>query len=136
MLQTVKFVDLYWLITNKVVSILIVLISTIYWMLYCKCDIQLRLIIEVSRMSSKRENSVCYILVFVLACSRAFWPIREPSVLFASPLTCSRALWPAREHRRAHHVTLLHKLPAGAYSRWRAPAQSSGLLPGPLFPGP
>ncbi len=43
---------------------------TNHWILYCKCGIQFRLIIEIFKMFLKKENSVCYILVFVSFCSR------------------------------------------------------------------
>ncbi len=93
------------------------IISTIYRMLYYKCDIQFRLIIEIFRMFSRKENFVCYILVFILVCSRALWPVCKPSGLFASPLAYSRALWLVCEHWRAHHVILLYKFLVGVYSR-------------------
>ncbi len=58
---------------------------TNHWMLYCKCDIQFRLIIEIFRMSLEKENSICYILIlFEFVC--------EFSNLFAISLTCSQSL--------------------------------------------
>ncbi len=101
---------------------------TNHWMLYYKGGIQFRLIVEIFKMFLKKENSVCYILVFILVCLQAFWLVCEFSGLFANFLVCLQVFWLVCEYRRVYHITLLYKFLIDIYSFWRVPAQSNGFF--------